>query len=188
MQFLKVNFYLQLLWNIGFISHFGEFILEPVLHPPSPPFCPSLSDPYYGYWYPLVCFLYLWVCFFFVMCVCVCVYVCVCKSFQLCLTLRDPMDHSPPGSSVYGILWARILEWISMPSSRRSSDPGIELVSLMSPALSGGFFTISLLSFFFFFFNWSRADLQCCVSFRCTAKWFSYTYINICSFSDSFPM
>ena len=40
----------------------------------------------------------------------------------------------------------------------------------------------------FFFFNWSRADLQCCVSFRCTAKWFSYTYINICSFSDSFPM
>ena len=31
------------------------------------------------------------------------------------------------------------------------------------------------------FFYWSRADLQCCVSFRCTAKWFSYTYIYIYS-------
>ena len=33
-----------------------------------------------------------------------------------------------------------------------------------------------LSSFFFIFFNWSLVDLQCCVSFRCTAKWFSYTY------------
>ena len=32
-------------------------------------------------------------------------------SFQLCPTLRDPMDCSPAGSSVYGILQARILEW-----------------------------------------------------------------------------
>ena len=32
------------------------------------------------------------------------------KSLQLCLTLCDPMDCSPPGSSVYGILQARILE------------------------------------------------------------------------------
>ena len=31
-------------------------------------------------------------------------------------------------------------------------------------------------------------DLQCCVSFRCTAKWFSYTYTHIHSFSDSFPV
>ena len=54
---------------------------------------------------------------------------------QSCLTLRDPMDCSPPGSSVLGILQARILEWVAMPSSRGSSDPGIEPVSLMSPAL-----------------------------------------------------
>ena len=33
------------------------------------------------------------------------------KSFQLCPTLRDPMDCSPADSSVYGILQARILEW-----------------------------------------------------------------------------
>ena len=45
------------------------------------------------------------------------------KSRQSCLTLCDPVDHSLPGSSVHGILQARILEWIAMPSSRRSSWP-----------------------------------------------------------------
>ena len=54
--------------------------------------------------------------------VCVCVCVCVCaKSLQSCPTLWDPMDCSPPGSSVHGILQARILEWVAMPSSRGSS-------------------------------------------------------------------
>ena len=41
--------------------------------------------------------------------------------FQSCLTLFDPMACSLPGSSVHGILQARILEWIAMPSSRGSS-------------------------------------------------------------------
>ena len=50
--------------------------------------------------------------------------VCVCaKSLQLCLTLWDPMNCSPPGSSVHGILQARILEWVAMPFSRVSSWP-----------------------------------------------------------------
>ena len=40
---------------------------------------------------------------------------------QLCLTLCDLMD--PPGSSVHGILQARILEWVAMLSSRGSSPP-----------------------------------------------------------------
>ena len=40
---------------------------------------------------------------------------------QACLTLCDPMDYSLPGSSVHGILQARILEWIAMPPSRESS-------------------------------------------------------------------
>ena len=35
--------------------------------------------------------------------------------------LWDPMDYSPPGPSVHGILQARILEWVAMPSSRRAS-------------------------------------------------------------------
>ena len=43
------------------------------------------------------------------------------KSLQSCLTLCDPMDCSPPGSSVHGILQARILEWVAMPFSRGSS-------------------------------------------------------------------
>ena len=41
----------------------------------------------------------------------------------LCPTLCDPMDCSLPGSSVHGILQARILEWVAMPSSRASSQP-----------------------------------------------------------------
>ena len=40
------------------------------------------------------------------------------KLLQLCLTLCDPKDCSPPGSSVHGLLQARILEWVAMPSSR----------------------------------------------------------------------
>ena len=45
------------------------------------------------------------------------------KSFQSCLTLSDPMDCSPAGSSVYGSLQVRILEWVAMPSSRGPSPP-----------------------------------------------------------------
>ena len=44
------------------------------------------------------------------------------KSLQLCPTLHNPMDHSPPESSVHGILQARILEWVSMSSSREFSS------------------------------------------------------------------
>ena len=43
---------------------------------------------------------------------------------QSCPTLCDPMDCSPPGSSVRGILQARILEWVAISSSRGSSQPG----------------------------------------------------------------
>ena len=37
---------------------------------------------------------------------------------QSCPTLFDPMDCSPPGSSIYGVLQARILEWVAIPFSR----------------------------------------------------------------------
>ena len=40
---------------------------------------------------------------------------------QLCPTLCDLIDYSPPGSSVHGILQARILEWVTVPFSRGSS-------------------------------------------------------------------
>ena len=52
-----------------------------------------------------------------------------------------PHGLSPRGSSVHGILQARILEWVAMPSSRNHPDPGIEHASLRSPALGGRFFT-----------------------------------------------
>jgi len=42
---------------------------------------------------------------------------------QSCPTLCDPMNCSPPGSSVYGILQARILEWVAISFSRGSSRP-----------------------------------------------------------------
>ena len=45
------------------------------------------------------------------------------QSLQPCRTLCDPMDCSQPGSSVHGILQARILEWVAMPCSRGSSRP-----------------------------------------------------------------
>ena len=51
-------------------------------------------------------------------------HTCVCvKSLQSCLTLRDPVDTSPPGSSVHGILQARILGWVAISFSRGSSQP-----------------------------------------------------------------
>ena len=45
---------------------------------------------------------------------------------QLCPILCDPMDCSPSGSSVHGVLQARILEWVAIPFSRDIPDPGSE--------------------------------------------------------------
>ena len=69
---------------------------------------------------------------------CVCVYACT-KLFQSYPTLCNPMDCSPPGSSVHEILQARKWEWVAVPSSRGSSwsrDQG-------SPGLAGRFLTTS---------------------------------------------
>ena len=54
---------------------------------------------------------------------------------QSCPTPCDPMDCSPPGSSVHGILQARIPEWVAVSFSRDLPDPGIEPGSPMAPAL-----------------------------------------------------
>jgi len=48
-------------------------------------------------------------------------YVCVLVA-QSCLTLYDPVDYSPPGSSVHGLLQARTLEWIAISFSRGPSQ------------------------------------------------------------------
>ena len=55
----------------------------------------------------------------------------------------NPMDGSPPSSSVHGILQARILEWVVTPSGRGSSQPRDRTTSLISPTLAGGLFATS---------------------------------------------
>ena len=73
-------------------------------------------------WDPSVLFMYHWIiCFYFwVISHCMDVYVCLgCKS---CLTLCESMDCSLPGSSVRGIFQARILEWVAISFSRKSSQ------------------------------------------------------------------
>ena len=65
----------------------------------------------------------------------------LCSVAQLYPTLCDPMDCSPLGSSVHGILQARILEWVAKFSSRGSSQPRDRPKPLVSPALAGRFFT-----------------------------------------------
>ena len=87
-------------------------------------------------------FVLLTVCY--VACLCFLIHSVCLLVTQLCLTLCHPTDCSPPGFSVHGILQARLLERVAMPSSGDLPDPGIEPASLTSPALAG--------EFFFFFF------------------------------------
>ena len=49
--------------------------------------------------------------------------LCMCEVAQSCPTLCDPVDCSLPGSSLHGILQARILEWVAISFSRGSSQP-----------------------------------------------------------------
>ena len=65
--------------------------------------------------------------------------MCMLSRGRLC----DPMDYSPLGASVHGVLQTRILEWVAISFSREFPDPGMEAPSLTSPELAGGFFTTS---------------------------------------------
>ena len=60
---------------------------------------------------------------------------------QSCPILCDRMDCSPPGSSAYGILQARILGWVAISFFRGLLDPGMEPGLLLSAALADKFFT-----------------------------------------------
>ena len=62
---------------------------------------------------------------------------------QTCLPLFDPVDGSPPGSFVHGILQARILEWVAISFSRGSSQPGIKPKSAVSPAFGWQFLLLA---------------------------------------------
>ena len=56
-------------------------------------------------------------------------------------TLRNPMDHSPPGSSVHGILQTRTLEWVAMLSSRGSPQSRDQIHISCVSCFAGRFFT-----------------------------------------------
>ena len=62
----------------------------------------------------------------------------MCLVVQSCLTLCDPVDYSPQAPLSVGILQARILEWVAMPSSRGYSQPR-DRTKLS--CIAGGFFT-----------------------------------------------
>ena len=69
--------------------------------------------------------------------------VCVCFVTKSCLTLCDPMDCCPAGSSVHGSFPGKntVGEGLPLPSLGDLPNPGTELVSPASPALASGFFT-----------------------------------------------
>ena len=66
---------------------------------------------------------------------------CVCSVAQLCVTLCGLMDCSPRGSSVHGILQARILEWVAISSSRETSWPRDQTSTSWVSCIAGRFFT-----------------------------------------------
>ena len=69
--------------------------------------------------------------------------VSACSVTQSCLTLCDPIDCSSPGSSVHGILQARILERVAKPSSRGPSGPRDRTHVYYISCVAGKFFTTS---------------------------------------------
>ena len=72
-----------------------------------------------------------------------CIKAFLAKSLQSCPTLCNLMDYGPPGSSVHGILQARIQEWLPCHPLGDLPDPGVELKSPVFPALAGFFTTIT---------------------------------------------
>ena len=68
------------------------------------------------------------------------------KLLQLCLTLCNPIDYNPPGSSIHRILQTRILEWIAMPSSSGFSRPRAGTYASYVSCIGRWFFTTSATS------------------------------------------
>ena len=111
----------HLLSILAIFSHFPPLSCFPVCNPSK-----ALSQ----FW-PQAVFQIKRVC----VCVCVCVgvWVCLCVGVgvcvlaaQSCLTLCNPMDYSPPGSSIHGLLQARMLERVAISFSGDLYNPGIK--------------------------------------------------------------
>ena len=76
---------------------------------------------------------------------------------QSCPTLSDPMDCSPPGSSVHGIFQARVLEWVPLPSPKLLMSlaklPAKEVVLVYTLIKFPDFYQYKILSDFLIFAN-----------------------------------
>ena len=94
-----------------------------------------------------------------------------------------PLDCSQPGSSVHGILQARILEWVAISSSRGSSPPSDRTCISCPPALAGGFLPLVPLQKPPVLFNvglnlpcglprWGSGKESACQCKRCKGRWF----------------
>ena len=91
--------------------------------------------------------------------------MCACSLVQSCLTLCNPMNYSPPGSSGHRILQARILEWVATSFSKGSSwfrdwtcvccisSIGRQILSLLTEPLGKPSFAL-VIGIFFFFWKW----------------------------------
>ena len=120
---------------------------------------------------------------------CVCVRASTHTGAQLYLTLCDSMDYSPPGSSVHGILQARLLELVAMSSSRGSSQPSDRT---WVSCISGRFFTTELPGKCILFIlspcKNSAIHFKHWVSTFYIAKWDLKHFLNMsCKTSENFP-
>ena len=90
---------------------------------------------------------------------------------------KRPKGTTLPRSQDVGGVWTPMLFTIEGPLRKTNSASVGSCWSLSCPSAP-----VETSGNSFFFLNWDIVDLQCCVSFGCTAKWFSYTYIHIYSF------
>ena len=72
------------------------------------------------------------------------VFSCVYSVTQSCPTLCDPLDCSPPGSSVHEVFQSRVLDWVAISSSKGSSQPRDQTKIFCTPLIAGRFFTTEL--------------------------------------------
>ena len=93
--------------------------------------------------------------------------VCLCVSCSVLSESVQPVDCSPPGFSVRGILQARILEWVAMPSSRGSSQPrdqtqvsciGGGLFSIWAHSMGSPLYALNIYTFYFI--NYTTIKLE----------------------------
>ena len=85
------------------------------------------------------------------------------KSLQSCPTLCNPIDGSPPGSPVPGILQARTLEWVAIAFSGDLLDPGIKPEFPVSPALQADSLPLSQQGSYIYIYTHTRVCVCVCM-------------------------